>query len=193
MKHIATPRLLMRPFTADDFQDLYTLYNNPEVMKYITGGKPRTTEETAKALERMISRFEESGYGMFAVIERREKRFIGRCGLQPLENSGLIELGYTFIPSAWGKGYATESSLQVLRSAFNEWDLDKIVAIAKEENKASTRVMEKIGMVYSERSTFYNTEVVLYTIEKPQKILDNIFQKSFQNSSTLVFESISRG
>ncbi len=178
MKHLVTPRLLMRPFAQSDLNDLYSLYSDPQVMKYISGGVPRTFEETRKSLEKMMSRFEESEYGMFALFERKEKRFIGRCGLQPLEESGLIELGYMLLPGAWGKGYATEASMQVLRTAFGEWGLDRIVAIALEENKASTRVMEKIGMVYSGRNRFYNKDVALYALEKPKKPVDAIFQST---------------
>jgi ribosomal-protein-alanine N-acetyltransferase len=122
---------------------------------------------------------------MFAVIERKEKRFIGRCGLQPLENSGLIELGYTFVPRAWGKGYATEAAMEVLRTAFGDWGLEKVVAIAKGENRASIRVMEKIGMQHCGRERFYGKDVVLYATQRQEKTVDSLFQCSFRQSSKL--------
>ena len=185
MKHLVTPRLLMRPFSPEDLADLYVLYSDPNVMKYITGGTPRTLEETRAALERMMRNFEENEYGMFAVFERKEKRFIGRCGLQPLEESGLIELGYTLLPSAWGKGYATEAAMQVIRTAFSQWGLEKIVAIAREENKASTRVMEKIGMTGRSHEKFYGQDVVMYSLEKEIKTASDFYQSSFPQSSRL--------
>jgi len=185
MKHLVTPRLLMRPFSEGDFASLHLLYSDPEVMKYISGGIPRTPDATRKSLERMMRNFGETGYGMFAVFERKEKRFIGRCGLQPLENSGLIELGYTLIPSAWGKGYATEASMEVLRTAFGEWGLEKVVAIAREENRASTRVMEKIGMIYSRRDRYYENDVVLYALEAPRKAVSTLYKTSLSQSPKL--------
>ncbi len=180
MKHLVTPRLLMRPFTESDLGDLYSLYSDIEVMKYITSGIPRTLEETKTALDRMIGNFTRDGYGMFAIFERKEKRFIGRCGLQPLDSSGLIELGYTLIPSAWGKGFATEASMEVLRSAFSDWGLEKIVAIAVDENRASTRVMEKLGMSKVGHDRFYNKNVLRYEAEKPVEKIESIFQNSFR-------------
>jgi len=180
MKHLVTPRLLMRPFTESDLGELFSLYSDTEVMKYINGGIAQTLEETKTALNRMIGNFAKHGYGMFALFERKEKRFIGRCGLQPLEDSGLIELGYTLIPSAWGKGFATEASMEVLRSAFRDWGLEKVVAISLEENRASTRVMEKIGMIHGGRERFYNRDVVLYSAIKPEERVENIFQSSFR-------------
>lgn len=175
----------MRPFSPGDLADLHALYSDPEVMKYIPGGNPRTLDETRDSLEKMMCNFERNDYGMFAVFERKEKRFISRCGLQPLENSGLIELSYTFVPSAWGKGYATEAAMEVLRAAFCDWGLEKVVAIAQEENRASTRVMEKIGMQNCGQGRFYDKDVVLYALEREKKTVDAVFQSSFRQSSRL--------
>ena len=184
MKHLVTPRLLLRPFTKDDLGDLHNLYSNPETMKYISG-RPRTFEESETALEKMIVNFGRDGYGMYAVIERREKRFIGRCGLQPLEDSGLIELGYTLLPSFWGKGFATEASIQILRTAFTDWGLERIVAIALEQNRASTRVMEKVGMKFSGPAKFYGKAVVQYDLEKPKISYDSSFEHLSTQSTRL--------
>lgn len=190
MKHLVTPRLLMRPFVESDFDDLFKLYSNAEVMRYIPPFRPLTMEETADSLERMMLNFNEAGYGEFAVIERKEKKFIGKCGLQYHENTGLTELGYLFSHETCDKGYATEASMQVLRTAFNEWGIDKIVAVAHSENRTSTQVMEKIGMIYEKQARFYNNEMVLYSLEKPKENPDSIFEHSYQNSPRLSLHEV---
>ena len=163
MNIIVTPRLLLRPFETADLDEIAALYGDPEVMRFIG---VRSREESAQKLQHMISEFSERGFGMFAVIDRREKRFIGRCGIQTLESTGLLELGYTFVKNAWGKGYATEASKAVLQKAFGEWGLDELVAIAVPENFASIHVMEKLGMKYDRAETFYGRYCKLYSIVK---------------------------
>ena len=59
-----------------------------------------------------------------------------------------IDLGYRFLPEYWGSGIATEASRAILNYAFDSLKLRKIVAIAIKENKASIRVMEKVGMEF---------------------------------------------
>ncbi len=191
MKHLVTPRLLMRPFSQGDLDDLHALYTGFTGQRQVAS-RPlsETMEATRDSLELMMRNFEEHQYGIFAVIERKEKRFIGRCGLQPLENSGLTELDFSFIPSAWGKGYATEAAMEVLRAACGDWGFEKVVAIAGEENRTSIRVMEKIGMIASGHRRFYENDVILYSYEKPKTIPDALFQSSYRQSSRLTMPAL---
>ncbi|MFI5263369.1 MAG: GNAT family N-acetyltransferase, partial [Candidatus Kapaibacterium sp.] len=137
------------------------------------------------ALEKMIRYFDENGYGMFAIIERKEKRLIGQCGLVLDQNSGLIELTFTLLPDAWGKGYATEACMEVLRFAFIELGIEKIISTLREENRASIRVLEKIGMAYSSRYKLSDQTVLLYKIERPLKAAGSLFQNTYSQRSKL--------
>src|SRR5271166_3840630 len=100
-----TPRLLLRPFTPGDFDALYELYSDPEVMRYIGNGV-KTREETAERLARMIGHWPKHGLGMWALHEKATGRFIGRCGLCPLADTTEIEVGYTLHREFWGRGLA---------------------------------------------------------------------------------------
>ncbi|HYM19848.1 MAG TPA: GNAT family N-acetyltransferase [Candidatus Kapabacteria bacterium] len=164
MNILVTPRLLLRPFEAADLDDVIALFSNIDVMRYI--GSIRTPEESREKLMKMISEFHERGFGMFAVIDRKEKRFIGRCGLQTLDTTDMTELGYTFFPTAWGKGFATEASKAILQRAFDQWGLESVVAVANPENRVSVHIMEKIGMQYVRSDIFYGRQCVLYSISK---------------------------
>lgn len=181
MNIIVTPRLLLRPFEAADLPDVQRLFADPDVMRYI---RPvRTADESREKLELMISQFHERGFGMFAVVDRREKVFIGRCGLQPLPGTDLLELGYTFFPSAWGKGYATEAAKAVMHRAFEEWGLEEVVALAAPENTASIHVMQKVGMHFEKTATFYDMSCVLYSLSKKKLIQPSM--RPFHNSLAL--------
>jgi RimJ/RimL family protein N-acetyltransferase len=81
------------------------------------------------------------------VVERQsEPGFLGWCGLFPLGHSGLIEIGYRYVPAAWGRGIASEAAAAVLEHGFRALALDPIVAVTHPDNRASQRVLQKIGL-----------------------------------------------
>ncbi|MDP4219736.1 MAG: GNAT family N-acetyltransferase [Bacteroidota bacterium] len=176
MKHLVTPRLLMRPFVESDLGEIYSIYSNANAMKYVPPFRPLSLEESTLAMKRSIEEFVNYGYGSFAVFERKEKRLIGRCGLSVGQNGGLPELECILLPDAWGKGYATEALIAILRSAFDEWSFDRIIARSCEENRASKRVMEKLGMSISAHTRFQEAEMATYLIDKPKPSFDSVFQ-----------------
>jgi len=178
MKLLVTPRLLMRPFAESDLDDLAVLYANPFVMRYIDSGKTLSLQESAKRLTQMITDLHANGYGMLAVIERKEKRLIGCCGLRHLNGSEEIEIGLLFGEQSWGKGFATEAAKEVMRYAFTEMNLGKLVALINPLNLAARRVLEKLGMKYIEQSIYSGIECLKYE-------LSNTFTKPFAYTSQL--------
>ena len=164
MREIETPRLQLRQFTHDDLDDLYCLYSNPDLMRYIGKGV-RTKNETQTALFSILKHYEHN-LGMWAVIHKADNKLIGRCGLCFLDNTPEVELGYLLDKSYWRRDLATEASHASLKYGFEVIKLEKIVAIAKPENIASRRVMEKVGMKYEKDAYFYNTNVVYYAISR---------------------------
>lgn len=149
MKLLVTPRLILRPFAEADL-DLYsTIVADPEVMRYIgRTGSALSPDEAQLRFQRMRNAFSEHGFGMYAVIDRKSRRLIGRAGLQYLDDTPEIELGYLFEKDSWGKGYATEAATEVMRHAFHDLELGRIVAVTYPENTPSRRVLEKVGMQY---------------------------------------------
>jgi ribosomal-protein-alanine N-acetyltransferase len=92
---------------------------------------------------------------------------IGFCGLQPLDATTEIEIGWWLARAWWGKGLATEAAREALRDGFQRARLERIVSIAMRENVASTHIMEKLGMKYERESTHRGVPVVLYSVTKP--------------------------
>ncbi len=95
---------------------------------------------------------------------------LGWCGLFPLEESGLIELGYRYVRAAWGRGIATEAAGAVLEHGFKALRLDPIVAVAHPDNLASLRVLDKLGFHGQGRTRYYDTEVAYYRLDRSRHL-----------------------
>lgn len=165
MHESETLRLQLRRFTESDLDNLYSIYSNPEVMRYVGKGV-LTRQETDTRIERMAQHWQQHGFGMWAVIEKVSQRLIGRCGLIYLDGTPEVELGYVLDKPYWNQGLATEASLACLKFGFEQIGLERIVAIAHPQNIASQRVMQKVGMEYEKDAYYYDTNVVYYVLSR---------------------------
>ena len=161
---IETGRLCLRSFRPEDLADLYLVFGDTEVMRYISGGKARTLEETETGLGRTIEAWHNRGYGFWAVTAKASDKVIGYCGFMPLEDTSEIELAYGLAKSHWGGGFATEAARACLRYGFEELKLERIVAVVNPRNVASQRVLEKLGMRYTKDVHHYNADLMYYEI-----------------------------
>lgn len=163
MSNLETARLKLRKFTLEDADQLYRIYNNSEVMRYV-GNYARTKEQTEAELLSMIQHWQQHDFGMWAVIDKQNQILIGRCGLCFLDDTKEVELGYLLDKFYWGRGLATEAAKAALKYGFEVVKLERIVAVAKPENLASRRVMEKVGMKYEKDAHYYDSDVVYYSV-----------------------------
>lgn len=145
---IETERLLLREITLDDKEALLTLYSNPEVLKYTGESIVESIEEIEQAIKIRVSNYKKYGYGRWATFLKSGMQFVGWAGLAYLPEFDKTDLGYRFLPEYWGLGIATEASRAILDYGFDQLELKKVIAIAMKENKASIRVMQKIGMEF---------------------------------------------
>ncbi|WP_181771429.1 GNAT family N-acetyltransferase [Amycolatopsis pittospori] len=147
---LETERLLLRQFTEADVDDLFALYDDPEVMRFLNGGKPANRAEIiGHDLPAFLGYYERfPGYGFWAAIEKTTGAFLGWFHFRPLRGHRTDdpELGYRLNRSSWGKGYATEGSLALLEKGFTELGAQRVWAGTMAVNLGSRRVMEKIGM-----------------------------------------------
>ena len=167
-----TERLRLRPPNWDDLDNIHKLGSSPVVMRYISQVKTQTLDEAKADLEKRI-KASTSIFGYWVVEERCSGAFIGWLALKRLDKTNDIEVGYRFLEQFWGKGYATEGSQELLKYAFQTLNLPRVVAIALEENLASTRVMKKLGMRYVKTAIFYGFNCVYYEIEQ-KDFLENL-------------------
>ncbi len=140
---------------------------DPEVHRYIfVHGVPDVAAHRAELLRRMTT---PPASGALWVVEwRQQPGFLGWCGVFPLEDSGLLELGYRYTRAAWGQGVATEAGRAVLDHGFRVISLDPIAAVAHPDNLASRRVLEKLGFRNEGLARYYGVEVVFYRLTRRQ-------------------------
>ena len=149
---LETERLVLRQFTENDVDNLVELDSDPEVMRFITGGRPTSRQEIEnEVLPRFLDYYERlPGYGFWAAVEKSTGRFVGWFHFRPAQGAhpDEIELGYRLRKSAWAKGYASEGSRALVDKGFAEFGVQRVVASTMVVNVASRRVMEKAGLKF---------------------------------------------
>jgi RimJ/RimL family protein N-acetyltransferase len=147
---LETEHLILRKFAEADVDNLVELDSDPDVMHFVTGGRPTPREEIlTDFLPAFLSYYERfSGYGFWAAVEKPAGEFLGWFHFRPAEGGspGEVELGYRLRKSAWGKGYATEGSRALIRKGFTELGVQRVLAETMAVHLASRRVMEKAGL-----------------------------------------------
>jgi RimJ/RimL family protein N-acetyltransferase len=134
--------LRLRPVDHDDRDDLIALEQDPEVMRYLNGGKP-ARDGMGHTSEFLMPRGGE--LDVWAAVDKKEGAFVGWFSLHRT-GSGVAELGYRLRREMWGKSLATEGAAALLAAGFDEFGLERIIASTMAVNIASRRVIEKIGM-----------------------------------------------
>ena len=143
---IHTGRLQLREFVAADFDAIFAYSSDPRVTKFLFFG-PRDADSTADYLEGLLASQEEVPRTRFelAVEETASRRVVGACDLSLIERN-VVDLGYMLGIADWGKGYATEIALALVDAAFFDLRAERIISTVDVNNRASIRVLEKIGM-----------------------------------------------
>ena len=146
---IKTERIYFKIFSEDDTDLLFQLDGDPDVMKYITLGVPRTIEEVIeKSMPRILKSYQEkSEFGIFAAYLNNSDEFIGWFQFEKdKEFKDSIEIGWRLKKKHWGNGYATEVAIALSKKGI---EMGKtIIARAMIDNLASIRVMEKAGLEF---------------------------------------------
>lgn len=165
---LETENLSMRPFAETDLDWLVSHRSDDDVTRYLGGSELQTPAFVRKRLHFYMDCFSEYGYSMCLTSLKETGERIGVTGIQPLEKTGLVEVGYSFEKKHWGRGFATEAAVAWLDFGFRQAGLERIVAVAEPENEGSIRVMKKLGMNFEKTSLSYGLQVVRYSV--PQEI-----------------------
>lgn len=150
---LETSRLLLRPLSAKDIEEIYEYNSDYEVVKYmyelsVKSGEVFPKERTLEFLCGCDQEWkkEKPSFYEFAVIEKESRKLIGNICAYLNEDGTECEFGWSFNRKYHGKGYCTEAALKLKQFAFNTIKVKKIIARCDERNNPSRRVMEKIGL-----------------------------------------------
>lgn len=146
--HIATERLSIRPWEATDRAAFERMVADPEMMRYLTQGRPWRPDEVDEFFGRQARHLAGHGSCMGALVLRASGDVVGVAGIQPLDIPGEYELGWWVQRECWGRGYATEAATALVEHARTVMRLPRVVAVIDPPNTASIRVAEKVGMRY---------------------------------------------
>ncbi|MCF2859045.1 GNAT family N-acetyltransferase [Pseudoalteromonas sp. SMS1] len=174
MKISASSRLTYRLLTAQDRDLLFALDQDPEVMRYINGGKPNTLADIDDIFVPRLEQFTntQKGWGLWGCFLAPQKIFIGWILVRPMHFFTInradnnLEIGWRFMQSHWGQGFASEAAQQVCTALIENQACTTLTAIALPDNLGSIKIMEKIGLVYKEtkqhQDPLGDAEVVVY-------------------------------
>ena len=165
-----TDRLKIRRFTSGDLVSLHRIMKKPEVMYAWEHSFHK--HEVKTWINKQIARYEKDGYGYFAVTLKDTDRLIGQAGFfqSDIEGKEVVEIGYIFDNSVWGKGYCTEAVKACVAFAFEQHNIQKLYCTVRPENEASVKVAKRLGMtlegeyikVYKEKEMLH----LIYVLEK---------------------------
>jgi len=149
LKILDTERLTLREFTPDDAAFVLELINEPGWLQNIGDKGIRTLEGAQKYVEAsLLASYAKHGFGLYAVELRGGGAAVGMCGLVKRDSLDDVDIGFAFLARHSGRGYAQESGAAILAHALDVLKLPRVVGITAPGNKASMRVLEKIGLRY---------------------------------------------
>lgn len=166
MKVSDSTRLTYRLLGEHDAALFAELDSDPEVMKYINGGKPHSLEDIkTQAIPRLMAYTNQAkGHGMWGVFIKESNEFIGWILARPMsffsEQPELdnLEIGWRFKQSSWGKGYGTEAAEQVKQALLALGGINAISAVALPDNIGSINIMKKIGLTFVKQYIHQDTQ-----------------------------------
>lgn len=142
---ILTERLLLRPFALADLAGLHDISSRPDVTRFVPW-EPRDEPTVREVLERRVEGRQE-GLSIAVVLRNATAALIGDISVFPFApEHGTAEFGFIFHPDHHGMGMATEACAAVMKIAFEELDLHRIIGRCDVRNAASVRLMERLGM-----------------------------------------------
>lgn len=151
---ITTRRLVIRPYVESDLDALYAIQSREDVAKYLYF-EPRTREQVEAALKDKITftKLEKEGDAISpAVVLAETGQLLGDVMLRWVsEEHQCGEVGFVFHPDHHGKGYAGEAATEMLRLGFEELGLHRIIGRLDADNRASGRLLERLGMRFEGR------------------------------------------
>ena len=167
-----TQRLTIRPWQPNnDARHAMDIFGDARVMAWLDEDSRDTSIRQAQGrLQRYLkhSICGRANLGSWAVEQKDIGRVIGHIMLAPLPDikvtrtqrsparestadkegtpTDYFEIQWSFRPSSWGYGYASESATPLLQYAFETLNLPMVLAIAQPENKRAIALMERVGM-----------------------------------------------
>ncbi|MGE7916363.1 GNAT family N-acetyltransferase [Lysinibacillus xylanilyticus] len=169
MKILETERLTLRLQTTEDADFILELVNDPSWLQFIGDRGLRTVEDAREyIMNGPIRMYEQFGFCLYLVERNEDRSPVGICGLVKRDSLEDVDIGFAFLPTYWGKGYAYEAASAVLAYGLDTLGLKRIVAITTQDNHASAKLLEKVGLKFERLVQLANDEeeLRLFSLER---------------------------
>lgn len=163
---IETARLKLVPQDASWRADLLRLFHDKRVADWLFLTDPPTPEQLDVRIAAAEEFWREHGYGVFVVLDKTNDRFVARVGALVTPETGRIEIAWSTMPEAWGKGYAPEATEAAIEFTFGRSNLDVLDCYLRPDNVASRRVAEKVGFRYRDTRWLYDRVLRFYQLAR---------------------------
>lgn len=158
---LSTKRLKLRTWKTIDINPMAQINANPKIMEYFPS--TQNLDETKQFIDVCTDRYKKYGFTFFPVELKNNSKFIGFVGLNvpgfkipnfKSDSKLIVEIGWRIDSNYWNQGYATEAATEVIKFSFDTLQLLELISFTTTKNLPSRRVMEKIGLTYSENNDF---------------------------------------
>ena len=167
-RRMESDRLELRPATAGDLDSLHGLWTDPSVRKFLFDNEVISKGRLLAEIDASDRIFVSGGLGLWVLLSKREREFVGFCGFRTFRVPPQLQLLYGITPAYRGKGLAVEAGRRVIRYAFEEAGLERVVSSVDLANEASIRVMEQLGMKLWKRERVGNFDGISYSISREE-------------------------
>ncbi len=165
---LETERLTLKNIHISQLDDMLSLDADPEVMRFITDGVPRTDRKRyLEAIPRLSNyAFENPGLGLWNAYTKDTNEYVGWYILKHLLDTGEVEVGFRIHKKFWSQGLSTEVGNVLIDHGFNKVGLERIVAIVRPDNFASQAVIKKIGLKEEGSGTYDGTHCLYFGLNQ---------------------------
>jgi [ribosomal protein S5]-alanine N-acetyltransferase len=170
MLTLETERLTLRPWQEDDVSSYMLLANDVGYNCFSPPGRflVSSEEEAREKIRERMDLFDREKLGKFPVFLKGTREFVGTCGMEPFELEGKTEaeLGYRLCLKHWGQGYALEAAAAIVQHGFGALNRARIMAFVLPQNRASVKILERVGFEYLREFMHYDLSHRLYEFRR---------------------------
>lgn len=166
MTLLRTTRLILRPYRDSDLAQLHALWTSPGVRRYLFDGEIIPEQFVRDEIVSVSANFAACGWGQWAALPHEDGPVIGFTGFRHFHEPPELELLFGLDEAYWGRGLAVEMATAAIDYGFRGPGFPRIQASTDVPNRASVRVMEKLGMTLLRRKISGGLDTVYYEISK---------------------------
>jgi len=145
MSAIQTERLVLSPYTQDDFENFSILRGDASIMTSMVAG-PVYGAAAELMFAAYLSAWKHDGLGVWAIRDRENMQFVGECGFWDRKGDVGLTIRYLLHKQYWGCGFAAEAVAECVKYGLEIAKIKSLSAVALKENARSCAILERIGM-----------------------------------------------